>query len=481
MSEKRTIRWFRLICTSLLLVMSVSASAQWEEPVRHFKVKDNKMYIVLSRDLAGAQVDSFIHKYNLGDIGLGRFMRVGDGDSLVATGWYIDSANPKVYVFTKKLQGAERLLTEPGKGIFSPVPTPEDWRVVGGNKVIYGRNDFKDDFKFKREGNVVYFELRDYLSAKEVRLAGNFTNWQHGAFPMKKIEKGWIAAVELKPGKYYYKFIVDGHHWITDPWNYVSENDGKGNENSVYFVTNKTFELHGYPDAKKVYVSGSFNNWVKNKLPMEKTADGWLADVYLEPGTHSYYYVVDGKTVAANHNEKAVWTSGNAREFILKGHTDAKKVILTGNFNDWDDEELEMQRTDTGWKISYVLGPGNYQYKFIVDGEWITDPGNPWVIEDPEGNKNSFIIIGANYKFKLKGFPNAQQVFLAGDFNEWSPKGLPMKKVGDEWVCPVYLAPGKHLYKFVVDGKWILDPSNKNWEENEYGSGNSVLWIEEEV
>ena len=481
MSEKWTISWYKLIFTTMLLVLSAGISAQNDWPVKHFKVKDNKMFIVLSRNLTPVQVDSFIIKYNLGDIGLGRFMQSAKDDSLTMMGWFIDRGDPKIFIITKKLEKANELITDAGKGFFLPVPTPEDWRIVGGNKVIYGQNEFKDDFKFRRENDIIFFELKGYDEAGKVRLAGNFTNWQHGAFPMTKTNDGWTVGVKLKPGKYYYKFIIDDDDWITDPWNYLSENDGKGNENSVYFATNKTFELKGYTDAKKVYVSGSFNNWTKNKLPMEKTGDGWRADVYLEPGTHTYNYIVDGKTVPANHKEKAVWTSGNAHEFILIGYKDAKKVILTGNFNDWDDGELVMQRTNDGWKISYVLGPGNYQYKFIVDGQWITDPGNPWVISDTKGNKNSFIIIGANYKFRLRGFDSAREVFLAGDFNDWSPQGVPMKKVGGEWVCPVYLAPGKHLYKFIVDGKWILDPANKNWEENEFGTGNSVLWIEEEV
>jgi hypothetical protein len=38
-------------------------------------------------------------------------------------------------------------------------------------------------------------------------------------------------------------------------------------------------------------------------------------------------------------------------------------------------------------------------------------------------------------------------------------------------------APGNSEYKFIVDGKWILDPDNKLYEENQYGTGNSVLCI----
>ncbi|MBK7096969.1 MAG: glycogen-binding domain-containing protein [Saprospiraceae bacterium] len=54
-----------------------------------------------------------------------------------------------------------------------------------------------------------------------------------------------------------------------------------------------------------------------------------------------------------------------------------------------------------------------------------------------------------------------------------------MLKENGKWNFPVKLKPGKYLYKFVVDGNWIPDPENKFWEENEHGTNNSVLWINE--
>jgi len=52
-----------------------------------------------------------------------------------------------------------------------------------------------------------------------------------------------------------------------------------------------------------------------------------------------------------------------------------------------------------------------------------------------------------------------------------------MKKTSNGWEIPLYLKPGKHTYKLIVDGEWILDPDNKLWEQNEFGTGNSVVWI----
>lgn len=53
-----------------------------------------------------------------------------------------------------------------------------------------------------------------------------------------------------------------------------------------------------------------------------------------------------------------------------------------------------------------------------------------------------------------------------------------MVKEGSRWIFPIYLEPGKHTYTFIIDGKWILDPANKLYEGNEYGTNNSVLWVE---
>jgi hypothetical protein len=53
-----------------------------------------------------------------------------------------------------------------------------------------------------------------------------------------------------------------------------------------------------------------------------------------------------------------------------------------------------------------------------------------------------------------------------------------MARDSEGWYMDVHLKPGKHRYKFVVDGEWILDPDNPLWEQNEVGTGNSVVWVE---
>ena len=62
----------------------------------------------------------------------------------------------------------------------------------------------------------VQFELLA-LDAQKVYLAGNFNNWDPKTSLMKKDKKGtWKITLSLKPGRYEYRFLVDGN-WENDP------------------------------------------------------------------------------------------------------------------------------------------------------------------------------------------------------------------------------------------------------------------------
>lgn len=62
--------------------------------------------------------------------------------------------------------------------------------------------------------------------------------------------------------------------------------------------------------------------------------------------------------------------------------------------------------------------------------------------------------------FELAGYGEAKEVFVAGEFNAWSPRATPLVRRDGRWVAEVELAPGRQTYKFIVDGEWMLDPAN---------------------
>ena len=77
--------------------------------------------------------------------------------------------------------------------------------------------------------------------------------------------------------------------------------------------------------------------------------------------------------------------------------------------------------------------------------------------------------------FRLKGVPHARTVALVGAFNDWTPGRTLFAREGDDWVCRIDLPAGKHAYKFVVDGRRIVDPSNPQAEDDGRGAVNSIL------
>ena len=349
---------------------------------------------------------------------------------------------------------------------------------------VYGVNKFEITNAFHYD-KTAWFYLAGRKSAKNVYISGSFNGWSTTQNPMKQVDTGWTADLNLKPGKYTYKFIVDGT-WISDPYNKLLEDDGTGGYNSVVFCHNHLFKLFGNETARSITVAGNFNNWNQRELAMTKSSDGWVLPIYLRDGSYTYKFIVDNRwcTDPANPSERkdghgitnSVLSIGEPYLFTLEGYSDARQVVLAGSFNGWKIHELLMDKTAKGWQLPYILPAGNYEYKFIVDGKWITDPGNPFTTG--EGiYENSFVALKANYLFLLDNHVDAESVIVTGSFNGWNRKGYRMLKKDGKWIFPLYLKPGKHTYKFIVGKNWIIDPANKLYEQNEYGTYNSVLWI----
>ncbi|MBS1522773.1 MAG: hypothetical protein JST50_17370 [Bacteroidetes bacterium] len=400
-------------------------------------------------------------------------------------GWTIVDHDGSLYHFDRSL---EKLNENPPKDPYTiSLQIPQ----INGKpgypaEVKFGVNRFARVTVYQLPSGLTRFMLPGNTRAKRVMLSGNFNSWSTLKGSMTKTDGGWIIDVKLSPGVYQYKYIIQGR-WTTDPNNLQDADDGNGNVNSVYYKYNYTFRLKGYASARKVTVAGDFNNWNAEELVMERHGNTWEKQLYLGDGKHTYRFMVDGEWVADPANSvkekddngriNCVLMLGEVVHFKLNGYTNAEKVSVAGSFNDWAPNKIFLKKTPDGWALPMILNPGNYGYKFIVDGRWITDPQNQnYMVE--KGVTNSFVAAKPNYTFRLKGYKNAKSVKLSGTFIDWDKNGYTMAHNGDEWTISVNLKPGKYLYKFIVDGKWIRDPGNKYWEDNDSDNGNSVLWIE---
>ena len=163
--------------------------------------------------------------------------------------------------------------------------------------------------------------------------------------------------------------------------------------------------------------------------------------------------------------------------FRLEGYEDAEVVILTGSFNAWDEHKIRMRKTNGGWESRLNLPTGRYEYKFIVDGKWMHDKSNKNKVLNEHLTFNSVLEHFKEVSIFLNGYTDAQEVYIAGTFNRWKQKKHPLTKTETGWKTTIHLMQGKHFYKFIVDGKWIVDPGAEN-ELDPDGHINSVLIVE---
>jgi len=81
------------------------------------------------------------------------------------------------------------------------------------------------------KGNTT-FRLKGHPDARVVALAGSFNDWNQSQLLFGREGDGWVCRLDLDPGVYTYKFVVDGN-WLLDPANPSTQEDEAGNVNNV--------------------------------------------------------------------------------------------------------------------------------------------------------------------------------------------------------------------------------------------------------
>jgi 1,4-alpha-glucan branching enzyme len=72
--------------------------------------------------------------------------------------------------------------------------------------------------------------------AKEVFISGDFNGWSQDPQCRMQAHNGrWLRTFNLSPGRYHYRFVVDGR-WLEDPENPLKETNPFGEMDSLLEV-----------------------------------------------------------------------------------------------------------------------------------------------------------------------------------------------------------------------------------------------------
>lgn len=278
-----------------------------------------------------------------------------------------------------------------------------------------------DTRKYAREllgenaGKVDFADLGVY----DVAVSGKFNNWSKKGWRMEKkddftfiLRKPVTEFNDVFPLDFRYiingRFLADPEGEITDPRKFSDDflEDIYKVDLSVIQLQddgNVLFSLKGYTNKKEVILAGSFNGWNEHEIKMKKVEDGWELHAQLPPGRYEYKFIADGEWLHDPYAKENVRNEHGTLnsvlyvtvpiKFKLPGYTNAKQVILAGSFNGWNEHKEKMVLQNGIWSSTLNLPGGKQTYKFIVDGKWMTDPGNPLKEDDGYGNINSVLFV----------------------------------------------------------------------------------------
>jgi hypothetical protein len=407
---------FSLIGLALLAFTCVCSPKIKQESVLGYRIENNEVVFEFDKtQYSSASQNHKKGKIDFSELKIDQVAVSGEFNGWSQDGWRMVRINENIFQLRKKLSDFEDKMSWQYKFIINENYWVEPPHYIKNRIHIYDPSKGKEYENMlmilpSLKGNTV-FKLKGFNTAEEIYLSGSFNNWDTHKHKFG-IEKGeWVCRVNLDSGKHFYKFIVDGH-WMIDPANPNTEYDRDGNLNSVLYIT----------DEPK---------------PQKPKTDSVLP------------------------------TNRPLTRFELYGFAQAKNVVLTGSFDSWSKKKYQMERVDSVWKIDLPLPDGKFEYKFLVDGNWMRDPKNPVYSGFPPYD-NSVITVGKPDTFRLEGFKNANKVVLSGTFVDWSENKIQAKLINGVWLATVFLESGKHHYKFIVDGEWILDPKNPLKEKTDY-------------
>lgn len=198
------------------------------------------------------------------------------------------------YTYTFKVNGSTTADLNCKEAAFAITKLPEDDAsvespVVNGNKVTFN-----------------YFDP----TAKSVTLAGEMNSWDQSAEPLTYNEMTgfWSVEKELTPGKYEYKFVVNGGDWVVDP-----RNDAESNGNSVFFLSGLKGENIDaeagsdvvLPETLKLYDENGVATDVKPEYSIEDTYKDTLSIKDGKIAVPSDFTAEQFKVIAAYNNETA--------------------------------------------------------------------------------------------------------------------------------------------------------------------------------
>lgn len=103
----------------------------------------------------------------------------------------------------------------------------------------------------------------------------------------------------------------------------------------------------------------------------------------------------DAGTLSGARRFEEMLTTGDQRAVAFEIFApQARTVYAAGSFNQWNTQLFRLSKDERGqWRGTLRLAPGLYQYRFVVDGQWMDDPRARVTVPNDFGTRNAVVEI----------------------------------------------------------------------------------------
>jgi len=164
------------------------------------------------------------------------------------------------------------------------------------------------------------------------------------------------------------------------------------------------------------------------------------------------------------------------------------KVFIAGDFNNWCHDTHQMKESNGIYEIELELQKGIYQYKFVVDGHFVTDENAEDYTADNFGGLNSLVIIGkpedinSLHRVTITYKPEriVKSIHLVGAFNSWNKcQDIMMPDLYGNYTKTIYVRAGVYHYKLLINNNnWTHNPEAEENIEDGTGGKESVITVD---
>lgn len=217
-------------------------------------------------------------------------------------------------------------------------------------------------------------------------------------FYMTEDDNGvWSVTEQLSLDKSYEYGIVVNDSWVGDPTNRKSDGSNSEILRNPRFNSDGSVSIFYYPQGEEsvslLYKTADEAEYTEVAMTTDAYHSALLSATVSEQGDYTYKLKVNEEQVSDVNCKEAAFVISKLPEddksvlspVVQDGKVTfnyfaptAKEAYLAGEMNGWSATATQMSYNEkTGfWSVEQELAPGKYEYKFVVDGNWVTDPRN---------------------------------------------------------------------------------------------------------